>query len=151
MTTKKHAARRRAAPRRRRFLRWRSLLAVPALVAFLLGVSLAGAALTPGNHSATAPAKGGRPKGLNQVPATVTSAPTSTLGPSPAIASSQAAPGVPSTTVAPSTTTAPPGLASPTAVPLVVQPALPGEGQWQATGPLVDGVPAMMLSTKAGN
>jgi len=29
---------------------------------------------------------------------------------------------------------------------LVVRPALPGEGQWQATGPLVRGVPAMYVA-----
>jgi hypothetical protein len=83
-------------------LRLRSLLvAVPALAAGLLAVSLVGAALSPGNqdfeakwadwlranhagllaqkfeeiyYSATAPVKGGRPKGLNHVPGVETSA-----------------------------------------------------------------------------
>lgn len=39
-----------------------------------------------------------------------------------------------------------PGLAPPSPVPLVVQPALPGEGKWQPTGPLVDGTPAMYVA-----
>ena len=43
--------RRRMAHRRRRWLRWRSLLVIPALAVFLLGVSLAGAAVAPGNVS----------------------------------------------------------------------------------------------------
>ena len=41
------------------------------------------------------------------------------------------------------TTSAPPGLPSPSPVPLVVHPALAGEGNWQPTGPLVQGRPAM--------
>jgi hypothetical protein len=140
----------------------------------LLAVSLAGAGLTPGNqsfeakwadwlrahhaglvaqrfeeiyYSATAPAKGGQPKSLNKVPATVPGAPLPTLPPTP-VTSSTVAAGAPSTTVAPTTTTTtePPGLAAPLPVPLVVHPALPGEGQWLATGPLVRGVPAMYVA-----
>jgi hypothetical protein len=166
-------------------------LVVPALVVVLLAVSLAGAALTPGNqsfeakwadwlrahhaglvaqrfeeiyYSATAPGKGGQPKGLNKVPATVAGAALTTLPPRPATSGTVAAhppgtvapdpPGTatanaPSTTAAGSTTTtttAPPGLAAPSPVALVVHPALPGEGQWQATGPLVHGVPAMYVA-----
>jgi hypothetical protein len=150
-------------------------LVVPALVAVLLAVSLAGAALTPGTqsfeakwadwlrahhaglvaqrfeeiyYSATAPAKGGQPKGLNKVPATVPGAPLTTL-PHTAATSNTVAAAAPSTVVAApttTTTTAPPGLAAPSPVPLVVHPALPGEGQWQATGPLVHGVPAMYVA-----
>ncbi len=176
MTGTKHAAPRRRARPRRRFLRWRALLVVPVLVTLLLGVSLAGAALTPGNqsfeakwadwlrahhaglvaqrfeeiyYSATAPAKGGRPKALNKVPVTVLSTPATTLDPGPAAVPSTTAPNAPTTTVpgpTTTTTTAPPGLPAPAPVPLVVRPALPGEGQWQATGPLVHGVPAMYVA-----
>jgi hypothetical protein len=91
-------------------------------------------------YSAAAPAKGGRPRSLNKVPATVGDA-TTTTGP--------AAPRVPTTTVtlpATTTTTLPPGLPAPSPVPLVVQPALAGEGDWQPTGPLVHGVPAMYVA-----
>jgi hypothetical protein len=183
---KQHATKgRRARRRRRRLFRLRSLLVVPALLVGLVGVSLVGAGLTPGNqsfeakwadwlrahhaglvaqrfeeiyYSATAPAKGGRPKGLNKVPVTVAGAsPATTSGPAPATTSGPA----PATTSAPAgatstttttalptttTTTAPPGLAAPSPVPLVVQPALPGEGAWQPTGPLVEGVPAMYVA-----
>jgi len=183
VTATRHSAKRarpRRAHRRRRFLRLRSLLAIPALLACLLGVSFVGAALSPGNqsfeakwadwlrahhaglvaqrfeelyYSATAPAKGGQPRGLNEVPATVgattttTGAPaavggtTTTTDPPPARA--------PSTTVTlptTTTTTHPPGLPAPSPVPLVVQPALAGEGGWQPTGPLVHGVPAMYVA-----
>ena len=82
--------------RHRRLLRLRYLVVVPALVAVLMAVSLAGAALTPGNqsfeakwadwlrahhaglvaqrfeeiyYSATAPAKGGRPRASTRCPA----------------------------------------------------------------------------------
>src|SRR5271170_1532623 len=98
MTNSTKRGRPRRAHRRRRLLRLRSLLAIPALLICLLGISLVGAALTPGNqdfeakwadwlrahhaglvaqrfeelyYSATAPAKGGRPKSLNKVPVTV--------------------------------------------------------------------------------
>jgi hypothetical protein len=158
--------RRRLAHRRRRFLRPRSLLAVPALLVCLLGISFVGAALSPGNqdfeakwadwlrahhaglvaqrfeelyYSATAPSKGGQPKSLNKVPVTVGGT-TTTTGPLRVAA--------PSTTTAlcTTTTTHPPGLSAPSPVPLVVQPALAGEGDWQATGPLVHGVPAMYVA-----
>src|ERR1039458_1968346 len=157
MTSSRHAAPRRPARRRprRRLLRLRSLLIVPALVAVLLAVSLAGAALTPGNqsfeakwadwlrahhaglvaqrfeeiyYSATAPAKGGRPKALNKVPGTVPGTALTTLPPTTATPGTVAA-HAPSTTAATSTTTTttdPPGLAAPLSVPLVVHPALPG-------------------------
>ncbi len=171
MTSAKHAAHRRP----RRLLRLRSLLVVPALVGVLLAVSLAGAALTPGNQSfeakwadwlrahhaglvaqrfeeiyyaATAPAKGGQPQGLNKVPATVPGALLTTLP--PAVAPSvTVALNAPKTAVTASTTTTTgvaAGLPAPSPVPLVVEPALAGEGQWQATGPLVHGVPAMYVA-----
>ena len=93
MTTKRRVGTKRG--RRRRFVRWRYLLAVPALLACLLGVSIVGAALTPGNqdfaakwadwlrahhaglvaqrfeelyYSAIAPAKGGRAEEPQQGP-----------------------------------------------------------------------------------
>ena len=148
MTGTKHAAPRRRARPRRRFLRWRALLVVPALATLLLGVSLAGAALTPGNqsfeakwadwlrahhaglvaqrfeeiyYSATAPAKGGRPKALNKVPVTVLSPPAATLAPGPATVPSTTAPNDPTTTApAPTTTTttAPPVLPAPSPGPV---------------------------------
>ena len=134
------------AHRRRRWLRWRSLLVVPALAVLLLGVSLAGAAVAPGNvsfeanwadwlranhagwlaqhveelyYSANAPAKGGRPKGLNKVPVTVDAVPTSGQTSTPDSRQGVAANTAvtrPTTT----TTTVPPGLSPPTPVPLVV-------------------------------
>jgi len=142
-------------------------LVIPALLICLLGISLVGAALTPGNqdfeakwadwlrahhaglvaqrfeeiyYSATAPSKGGQPKSLNKVPVTVGGT-TTTTTPPPAQSPSTTAPR-PTTT----TTTHPPGLPAPSPVPLVVQPALAGEGDWQPTGPLVDGVPAMYVA-----
>jgi hypothetical protein len=160
----KHGRSRRAR-RRRRLLRFRSLLAIPALLIFLLGISLVGAALSPGNqdfeakwadwlrahhaglvaqrfeelyYSATAPAKGGQPRNLNKVPVTVAGT-TTTTDPPPANAPD-------TTALATTTTTRPPGLPAPVPVPLLVEPALAGEGDWQATGPLVDGVPAMYVA-----
>ena len=117
------------------------------LLALFLCASLVGAAMTPGNqnfnakwadwlrshhasalvnpleqwyYSGQAPAKGGRPKALNAVPAA--------RG-----AGTSQAPVVHH-------------LAAPAPVPLVVNPALPGEGQWQSTGPLIDGYPAMYVA-----
>lgn len=175
------------------------MLVAPGLVAVLLTVSLVGAALSPGNisfeakwadwlrsnhagwfakhfeqiyYSLEAPPKGGRPKGLNEIPGTVAvgaagkgrrstaqpmSSPTSPAT-NPAAPHTKTGTATPSSspTTAPSTptarstqattTTTRPGLAPPSPVPLVVHPALPGEGQWQATGPLVDGVPAMYVA-----
>ncbi len=146
-------------------------MAIPALLICLLAISLVGAALTPGNqdfeakwadwlrahhaglvaqrfeeiyYSATAPAKGGQPRSLNKVPVTV-GGPTATTATTAATATRPAH--APRTTAAiPTTTTRPPGLPAPSPVPLVVQPALAGEGAWQPTGPLVDGVPAMYVA-----
>ncbi|HET9077235.1 MAG TPA: phosphodiester glycosidase family protein [Acidimicrobiales bacterium] len=123
----------------------RALLPIPAalsvLIVLFLAVSVVGAATTPGNqgfkakwadwlrahhaafvvnpmekwyYSSHAPAKGGRPKALNHVPTAGSRSLTATQ---------------------PVST----HLAPPTPVPLVVQPALPGEGMWQPTGPLIDG------------
>lgn len=130
--------------RGRRGGRWRWLLVLPLLVTLFLVWSLLGAVVTPGNqsfsakwadwmrshHAAfvvnpmeifyynhTAPAKGGRPKGLHAVP----------HAGSAAIA----------------VATVPPHLPAPPPVPLVVSPALPGEGQWQPAGPTVHGIPTM--------
>lgn len=170
--TAKHRGRSPTRARRRR--RWRWLAAVPALLVCLLGVSLAGAALSPGNqsfeakwadwlrahhaglvaqrfeelyYSATAPAKGGQPKGLNKVPITVGATSSTTEDPPPAAGPrSVATQGATTTMQAITTTTTPPGLPAPTRVPLLVRPALLGEGQWQPTGPLVDGVPPMYVA-----
>ena len=188
MRGKRAAARRRRDRRRRRALRvWRLLLIIPVLLGSLLGVSLVGAALSPGNvsfaakwadwlrahhgglvaqrfeelyYSAIAPAKGGQPKALNKIPATVratrvatdpqqagtarttsNATTTSRLG-----ATSTATARAKTTHATTTTTTVPPGLPPPSPVPLVVHPALAGEGKWQATGPLVDGVPAMYVA-----
>ena len=168
MTAKNRASHARRRRRRRRFLRWRTLLLVPLVLTCLVSVSLVGAALTPGNqdfaakwadwlrghhagllaqrfeevyYSLQAPAAGGQPKGLNRVPATVDAA--------PATSSTRQQAAAPSTTreVPPTTTTTvAPGLPPPSPVPLVVHPPLAGEGTWQATGPLVDGVPAIYVA-----
>ena len=154
--------------RKRRFLRWRSLLLIPGLLVVLLGVSLVGAAVSPGNvsfeakwadwlrahhagliaqkfeevyFSAVAPAKGGTPKGLNKIPVTVQVAP-STTDPQQALSTTQPGPSSPYDGACDYSTTVPPGLPPPKPVPLVVHPSLAGEGKWQPTGPLVDGVPA---------
>jgi len=76
-------------------------------------------------YSHNAPAKGGRPKNLNPLPAL---SPSTTAGRSPATAAKHAY------------------LVAPKSVPLVVSPALPAEGQWQAVGPTVDGIPSMYES-----
>ena len=167
MPAQHRAQRHRRRRRPRQFLRWRTLLVIPCLVALLLGVSLIGAAVSPGNvsfeakwadwlrahhagllaqrfeelyYSAVAPAKGGRPKALNQVPVTVGVA-SSTTDPEQASPTSTVV-----TRPASTTTSAPPGLPSPSPVPLVVHPALTGEGNWQPTGPLVHGRPAMYVA-----
>ncbi len=129
----------------------RQLLLVPlslvAVIALLFVVSLIGALRTPGNQSFSAkwadwlrshhaaalasameqyyynhnaPAKGGRPKALNKVPTAHQN-------------SSSPAGGLVSVSHLP----------PPSPVPLVVSPALPGEGQWTPTGVTVDGIPAM--------
>jgi hypothetical protein len=134
---------------RRRRRRWLWLLVIPGLLVALIGWSLVGAATTVGNqsfqakwadwlrshHAAflanevetyyythNAPSKGGRPKGLNALPST---APRKA---------------VPQTPQAPA---GPPHLAAPAPVPLVVSPALPGEGQWLPVGPSIHGTPGM--------
>jgi len=122
-------------------------VAFVAAVCLLLVVSLAGALATPGNQSFqakwadwlrghdaaflansletyyythNAPAKGGVPRGLNSLP--------SPSGRDP---------------IAPKTTAGRHHLPPPSQVPLVVSPALPGEGVWTPVGPTVDGAPAM--------
>lgn len=125
------------------------LIALTAVVGLFGVVSVAGAVTTPGNinfkakwadwlrshhagivvnplerwyYSAQAPGPGGRPHALNAVPRASTSA----------------------TVSAPKAT--PAGLTPPAPVPLVVSPVLPGEGQWQPTGPLVGGHPGMYIA-----
>ena len=135
-------------------------IAVVGLVFLLLvgavgAVSVAGALRRPGNESFPAkwadwvrdhggaglitpienwwyehhePPMGGVPGGLNAIP---TTAPTTTT-----------------TTLPAATTTVPPNphLVPPTNVAIVVDPALDGEGQWQPTGPLVDGAPGVYVA-----
>lgn len=125
---------------RRRWWPW--LLSIPALVLVLFLWSVVGAYSTPGNESFSAkwadwmrshhasflvssfenyyyshqaPKKGGQPKALNPIPDAANSG----------------------------TSAGPAALLPPSPVPLVVSPALPGEGQWQAVGPLVHSQPAM--------
>ena len=134
-------------PRHRR-RRLRLMGIVPAVIIVALVWSLAGAAATPGNqsfsakwadwarshhaaflinpieafyYSHNAPAKGGRPKGINAVP-------TAPLGGTPGASNRSVLTG---------------GLPAPSPVPLVVTPALAGEGQWQPVGPTVRGSPGM--------
>jgi Phosphodiester glycosidase len=131
-------------PRRRR---WRRLLVLPSLVVAFLLWSLMGALDTPGNQSFSAkwadwmrshhagllvnrmeqyyytshaPTKGGQPSQLNPLP-----------GPSRPPAQSSSTPALPA------------HLPPPSPVPLVVSPALAGEGQWQPVGPAVDGISGM--------
>ncbi|HET9070531.1 MAG TPA: phosphodiester glycosidase family protein [Acidimicrobiales bacterium] len=138
--------------RRRRLPR--ILLVIPTLVLVVASWALIGAATTPGNQSYAAkvadwmrghdmafitnnaervlynfekPPKGGRPKHLNALPATGGSA-------GPSTSSGHTA----KTVVA--------HLPAPSPVPLVVHPALPGEGQWKPVGPTVDGYPGMYES-----
>ncbi|MDQ6839936.1 MAG: phosphodiester glycosidase family protein [Actinomycetota bacterium] len=150
--------------RRRRSQRLRRgrriMLAVGVVVALLITTALVGAATSPGNESysakladwlrshhasalvtpveswyyqSQAPTKGGRPQALNALPP---AAPTTTAPP--------ATPSVPAPPiVGPLPSAVTPHLPPPANLPLVVSPALPGEGQWQAVGPLVHGRPGM--------
>ena len=129
--------------RRRRF--WLAALALPLVVVLLGAVSVVGALGTPGNedfqakwgdwlrshhatilvnhlenfyYAHTAPKRGGQPAGLNPVPAARPKA--SSAGPA--------------------------HLPVPNPVPLLVSPALVGEGQWQAAGPLIGGVAGMYVA-----
>ncbi|MCU4185996.1 phosphodiester glycosidase family protein [Acidiferrimicrobium sp. IK] len=134
-------------PRRRRHPVLVATASVVGAFCLLVAISVVAAARTPGNSSfdakwadwlrshhagglvgpleqwyynAKAPSKGGQPRSLNPVPNVRRGA---------AIA-------------APVATHLPP----PAAVPLVVTPAVPGEGQWQPTGPLVNGHPAIYVA-----
>lgn len=138
----------------------------------LLGVSVVGAAASPGNmsfqakwadwlrshdggwiakhaeqfyYSLNAPSKGGRPSHLNRVPRAVSMSPVtprSHKGSHGGVSPTRGTTAAPRST----TTTTVPQLPPPKPVPLVVHPSLPGEGKWQPTGPLVDGVPAMYVA-----
>jgi len=128
--------------------RRRVIVTAVGLALFLVGISVTGALATPGNenfqakwadwlrsHHAgamvngiealyyrhDAPPQGGRPTALNAVPA-----------PQPA--------------TSPGGTDGAAPLPPPSPVPLVVSPALPGEGQWQPAGPIIDGTPAMYVA-----
>lgn len=132
---------------------WRVLVVPPASVAVVVVVALLGALVTPGNqgleakwadwfrahhltaaandleniyYTHTAPTRGGRPAHLNAVPGRA----------APAAARPRTTPAA----------AANGHLAPPRPVPLVVSPALPGEGQWFPTGPVVDGAPAMYVA-----
>lgn len=103
-------------------------------------------------YNSQAPNKGGQPKALNALPGahggTVpvtgrpaaqgshTSTPTPTVIPTIPLKGSTTP-----TTVRPPAT--PAHLRAPAPVPLVVSPALPGEGKWLPVGPTVHGVPGM--------
>lgn len=136
--------------RRRRRLRRLLLIPVTALVLVVLffAASLVGALRTPGNqnfqakwadwlrshdaafianrlesyyYSHNAPSKGGAPRGLNPLP----------------LASADPPPHPTATTLVPN------HLAAPSPVPLVVSPAVAGEGTWTPVGPTISGFPAM--------
>jgi hypothetical protein len=141
---------------RRRMIRRRriivgTLLAVVVLPALFLSWSIVGALRTPGNedfkakwadwlrghdaafivtplenwyYSRNQPKKGGQPSGLNPIPGTNGTAPPATQG----------------TAVGPAHLTPPRDLS------LLVQPGLPNEGHWQATGQAIDGVTAMYVA-----
>ena len=127
---------------------FRAAICLVAVLSVLVAVSLVGAARTPGNsdfkakwadwlrahhaafvvnplehwyYSAQAPAKGGRPSGLNAIP--------------PPASAGAGGTGIRSGLLRP-----------PAPVPLLVSPALPNEGQWQPTGPLVGNNPAMYIA-----
>ncbi len=137
-------------------------MVVVAVLLLAVGVSLVGALRTPGNQSFQAkwadwlrshhaaalanaveqyyynhhqPPKGGRPAQLNAVPGV----PGGQTSPRPAASGSPTAarirPGA-----------APVGLSPPRPVPLVVSPALPGEGQWAPADAAVDARPAMYVA-----
>lgn len=130
--------------------RWlfRALCAFAAVVVVVLVVSVLGVATTPGNqgfkakwadwlrshhaafvvnpmerwyYSNKAPARGGQPKALNHIPPAGPRAVSS-------VKSSSS------------------HLAPPSPVPLVVTPALSGEGAWQPTGPLINGHHGMYVA-----
>ena len=141
---------RRPVPRPPRYGRRRALVLVPVVISLLVGWSLIGALATPGNenfqakwadwlrahhagsivnpverwyYDRQAPPTGGHPKGLN------------------------ATPKVSGTASAPPAATALHGhLPPPGPVPLVVTPAVAGEGAWTPTGPTVDGAPGMYVA-----
>ena len=140
-----------------------TVLTIVAVVVGFAAVSAVGALRTPGNenfkakwadwlraHDASfvvnplerwyythqAPAAGGRPRALNAVP-----------GPEAIPVPTVPAPLVPSAPVpAAPVQVAPAHLPAPAAIPLIVSPALPGEGQWKASGPIVNGSPAMYVA-----
>ena len=146
---------------RRSRRRWWWLVVVPGVVVVFFGWSVLGAYSTPGNESFSAkwadwlrahhagyvvnhaeayyyahhaPPKGGAPSALNSLPAP---GPTGPLAPPKA-----------PTAAAPPSAAAPAAvgaraLAAPGPVPLVVRPALPGEGQWQPVGPRIAGQPGL--------
>jgi hypothetical protein len=127
------------------------VLVVAVVLLALAGISLWGAWRTPGNQSFQAkwadwlrshhaaalanateqyyyshhqPHKGGQPARLNVIP------PPSRASTPPRARPAQA----------------PAGLPSPAPVPLVVSPALPGEGRWTPADAIVDGRPAMYVA-----
>lgn len=140
---------------RRRTLRRRRAVALAVALGLLIPIvyvsaSVLGAVQTPGNESFKAkwadwlrahhgsalvsplenwyysshqPKKGGRPKSLNFVPVTRGGQPSSATP-----------------------TTEPRRLQPPADLPLLVQPALPGEGNWQPTGPTSGGLPGMYVA-----
>ncbi len=111
-------------------------------------------------YSHTAPKRGGRPAGLNPVPGTRAKAspggapalpggaPTTPAGTAASPAGVQTTPA--GAAAAPGGAPASPAgaahLQSPAAIPLVVSPAMPGEGQWQPVGPLVGGSAGMYVA-----
>ncbi|HEX6394935.1 MAG TPA: phosphodiester glycosidase family protein [Acidimicrobiales bacterium] len=137
---------------RRRRLRRLLLVPLAAVIVVVLffAASLIGALTTPGNqnfqakwadwlrshdaafianhlesyyYSHNAPSRGGVPRGLNPLPASADAASDPSHSPPTIVVRSH--------------------LAAPSPVPLVVSPALPGEGSWRPAGPDIGGVPSM--------
>ena len=158
-------------PRRRRGLRrlLAAVLTIVMVLVVLVAISLVGALRTPGNqsfkakwadwlrahhaalvanaveqyyYSHNAPPKGGRPAALNSVPPPSGRQSTAPTAPTAPIAST--VPTGRTASTAPSAPTA--GLPRPVPIPLVVNPGLPGEGQWTPTGAVVHGIPAMYVA-----
>jgi hypothetical protein len=151
-----HRRKRRGLRRGGRYL-LTALVAVVAVTVLCAAVSVVGGLRTPGNenfkakwadwlrsHHASfvvnplerwyytekAPAPGGRPAALNTVPQPEP-VPSPPVDASPVQAAPQTAPG---------------HLTPPAAVPLIVLPSLAGEGQWKASGPIINGSPAMYVA-----
>lgn len=116
-------------------------------------------ARTPASSTPASSAAQPGGKAAGSVPSSAAASTATSATPSTSAAPSTSTAASTDTSTAPSTSTATtagkaiavkaaprPGLPPPAPVPLVVHPALAGEGEWQPTGPLVDGRPAMYVA-----